>query len=101
MPLIYDYFTFTTKIEVDLEHDSKILPQFSIPKIYISKGDLSKRWYVYFSLRNPKTIKLERMANVNGQVNHYKTKEYRMSILFSYKKTYCFYENKALIHFFR
>ena len=39
------------------------------------------------------------MANVNSQVNQYKTKEYRMSILFSYRKTYCFYENKALILF--
>ena len=43
MPLIYDYLIFTTKIEVDLENDSKVLPQFLIPKIYTAKGDLSKR----------------------------------------------------------
>jgi integrase len=69
-----------------LEHDSKVLALFSSPKIYTAKGDLSKRWYIYFSFRNPKTRKLERMANVYGIVNQYKTKEARMSVLSSYRK---------------
>jgi integrase len=90
MQSIHEFLTFTSKIEHDLEHDSKVLPLFSSPKIYIAKGDLSKRWYVYFSFRNPKTGKLERMANVYGKVNHYKTKEARMSILSSYRKNLLF-----------
>ena len=86
MQSIHEFLIFTSKIEHDLEHDSKVLPLFSSPKIYTAKGDLSKRWYLYFSFRNPKTGKLERMANVYGKVNHYKTKEARMTVLTSYRK---------------
>jgi hypothetical protein len=86
MKSIYEYLIVTTKIEHDLEHDSKVLALFSSPKIYTAKGDLSKPWYIYFSFRNPKTGKLERMANLYGKVNQYKTKESRMSILSSYRK---------------
>lgn len=90
MPSIYEYLTLKVKnehdLEHDLEHDSQILPLFSTPKIYIAKGDLSKRWYVYYSYRNPKTGKLERMTNLYGRVNQYKTKEDRISILSYYKK---------------
>ncbi|WP_091893900.1 hypothetical protein [Polaribacter sp. KT25b] len=68
MQSIYDYLIFTTKIEHDLEHDSKILAPFSSPKFYTAKGDLSKRWYIYFSFRNPKKGKLERMENVYDKV---------------------------------
>ena len=50
------------------------------------KGDLSKRWYVYFAFRNLKTGKLDRMENVYGKVKHYKTKEYKVRILSSYRK---------------
>ncbi|ARV06081.1 hypothetical protein BTO04_04910 [Polaribacter sp. SA4-10] len=90
MQSIYEYLIFTTKIEHDLEHDSKVLPQFSAPKIYTAKGDLSKRWYVYFSFRNPQTGKLQRIANIYGKVNQYKTKESRMSVLSSYRKNLMF-----------
>ena len=90
MQSIYEYLIFTTKIEHDLEHDSKVLPLFSSPKIYTAKGDLSKRWYVYFSFRNPETGKLERMSNIYGKVNNYKTKERRMSVLSSYRKNLLF-----------
>jgi tRNA U38,U39,U40 pseudouridine synthase TruA len=86
MPSIYEHLTLTTEIEQDFEHDPKVLPLFSTPKIYTAKEDLSKRWYVYYYFRNPKTGKLERMANVYGKVNHYKTKESRMSLLSSYRK---------------
>lgn len=67
MQSIHEFLTFTTKIEHDLEHDLKVLPLFSTPKIYTAKGDLSKRWYVYFSFRNPETGKLIRMANIYGK----------------------------------
>jgi tRNA U38,U39,U40 pseudouridine synthase TruA len=86
MQSIYDYLISSTKTEHDLEHDSRILSQFSTPKIYTAKGDLTKRWYVYFYIRNPKTGKLDRMENVYGKVNHYKKKESRMRILSSYRK---------------
>lgn len=70
MPSIYEYITLNIANEYDLEydseHDSIILTQFSTPKIYIANGDLSKRWCVYYSYRNPKTGKLERMTNLYG-----------------------------------
>jgi hypothetical protein len=39
---------------------------FSVPKIYTAKGDLSKRWYVNFSFRNPETNKKEHSPQNNG-----------------------------------
>ena len=95
MQSIHKFLTFTPKIEHNLEHDSKVLPLFSSPKIYTAKGDLSKRWYLYFSFRNPKTGKLKRMANIYGKVNHYKTKEARMSVLSSYRKNLLFLLNQG------
>lgn len=71
MQSIHEFPTYTTKIE----HDLKVLPLFSSPKIYTAKGDLSKRWYVYFSFRNPKTGKLERQTNIKGDANKYLTKK--------------------------
>jgi integrase len=59
---------------------------FSNPKIYNAHGDLSKRWYVYFSFRNPETGKLERMKNIYGKSNIYKTKEDRLSVLTIYRR---------------
>ena len=59
----------------DLEHNLAHKTIFSTPKIYDAKGDLSKRWYVYFSYRNPKTGKLQRMKNIYGNTNLYKSKE--------------------------
>ncbi|MEE2801038.1 MAG: site-specific integrase, partial [Bacteroidota bacterium] len=68
------------------------MKQFSEPKIYtggvdIDKWDeltkeqqtkaLSKRWYVYFSFRNPETKKLVRQTNIHADVNHLKTKKER------------------------
>ena len=95
MQSIHKFLTFTSKIEHNLEHDSKVLPLFSSPKIYTAKGDLSKRWYLYFSFRNPKTGKLKRMANIYGKVNHYKTKEARISVLSSYRKNLLFLLNQG------
>ena len=41
---------------------------------------------MYFSFRNPKTGKLQRMKNIYGKVNLYKTKEDRLAVLSSYRK---------------
>ena len=73
-------------LEYNLEHDLTQKTRFSTPKIYNAKGDLSKRWYVYFSFRNPKTGKLERSKNIYGKANVYKTKEDRLSVLTTYRK---------------
>jgi len=77
MNTIYDMITFDHQNEHDLEHDSEHKKQFSPPKIFDADGDLAKRWYVYFSYRNPETGKLQRMKNIYGKANRYKTKAER------------------------
>jgi integrase len=59
---------------------------FSSPKIYSANGDLKKRWYIYFSYRDPETGKLKRVTPFYGNVNKYKTKEERLSVLVTYRK---------------
>ncbi|NIK93078.1 site-specific integrase [Mangrovimonas sp. CR14] len=54
---------------------------YSGPKIQDANGDLSKRWYVYFSYRNPETGKLERQTNLTGGANYFKTREERLAVL--------------------
>ncbi|WP_165734185.1 hypothetical protein [Polaribacter sp. 20A6] len=66
---IQEFLTFNSKIEHDLEHDLEHKRQFSLPKIYSAKENLSKRWYVYFSFRDPATGKLKRMQNIYGKAN--------------------------------
>lgn len=86
MQNIYELVTLEVQNEHDLEHDLTHKRLFSVPKIYDANGDLSKRWYLYFSYLNPKTGKLERMKNIYGKTNRYKTKEARYSVLSVYKK---------------
>ena len=81
-----EIITFEYQNEHVLEHDLQMKKNFSNPKIYTAKGDLSKRWYVYFSYRNPKTGKLDRMQNIYGKCNNYKNKEDRLSVLTAYRK---------------
>lgn len=90
MPSIHELIIFTRKIEHDLEHDLKNKPLFSSPKIYTADGDLSKRWYVYFSFQNPETGRMKRLGNIYGKANQYKTKEARLTILTSYRKNLLF-----------
>ncbi|HRB72450.1 tyrosine-type recombinase/integrase [Flavobacterium sp. UBA4197] len=52
---------------------SKLKKQYSEPKIYNAGGDLTKRWYVYFSFRNPETGKLERQPTVELGINSFTT----------------------------
>ncbi|MEN8123457.1 MAG: site-specific integrase [Bacteroidota bacterium] len=73
-------------LEHDLEHTMVEKRKFSKPKIYNAKGDLTKRWYVYFSFRNPETGKLQRMKNIYGKANNYKTKEGRLYVLSKYSR---------------
>lgn len=48
--------------------------QYTKPKIYDAGGDLSKRWYVYFSYRDPQTGKMVRQKPIYLGVNRkYKT----------------------------
>ena len=86
MHTLNEFLTFEHESEHVLEHNLLVKKLFSNPKIYIANGDLSKRWYVYFSFRNPKTGKLERMKNIYGIVNNYKSKEDRLSILTMYRR---------------
>lgn len=86
MQTLNDFLT----LEHDLEHNSEHIliqkKEYSIPKIYDAKGDLNKRWYVYFSYRDPKTNKLKRQKNIYGYANNYKNKEDRLTVLTSYRK---------------
>ena len=77
MSKIIDLLTKEYANAYDLAHKK----QFSLPKIYDANGDLSKRWYVYYSFRNPSTDKLERQTPVYSGVNLFKTlKERRGAI---------------------
>jgi len=61
-------------------------PLFSEPKIYDANGDISKRWYVYYSYRNPETGILVRQKPIYKGVNRYKTKFERLELLSKYRK---------------
>jgi len=58
MSYLNEFLTFEQRSEHDLEHDLSKRPQFSTPKIYTANGNLSKRWYVYFSFQVHKGIKI-------------------------------------------
>ncbi|WP_055448558.1 tyrosine-type recombinase/integrase [Lacinutrix mariniflava] len=79
--------TFAYDSEYDNAYDLKIKKNYSSPKIYDANGDLSKRWYVYFSFRHPETGKLKRVTPFYGDANTYKNKEDRLEILIQYRKT--------------
>jgi integrase len=54
-------------------YDLILLKLFSTPKIYTSNDDPSKRWYIYFSFRNPKSGKMERQTPIYAGINKHKT----------------------------
>ena len=87
MLTLNELLIFDTQNEHDSEHDLSKKKNYSVPKIYNSNGDINKRWYVYFSYRNPETGKLQRIKNIYGIANKYKTKEERMSVLVMYRNT--------------
>ncbi|WP_237332412.1 tyrosine-type recombinase/integrase [Zobellia amurskyensis] len=86
MPNFKELLTFEYKNEYESAYDLSVKRNFSNPKIYSANGDLKKRWYVYFSFRNPKSGKLVRQTPFYGDANKYHTKEDRLSILVTYRK---------------
>jgi len=87
MSTLNELITFEYGIAYDSEYTLTQKPKFSNPKIYSGKGDLSKRWYVYFYYRNEETGRLKLATPIYGAANKYKTKEERMSVLLMYRKT--------------
>ena len=87
MLTLNELLIFDTQNEHDYEHDLSKNINFSNPKIYNANGDIKKRWYVYFSYRNPDTGKLQRIKNIYGLANKYKTKEDRLSVLVMYRRS--------------
>ncbi|WP_431137375.1 tyrosine-type recombinase/integrase [Psychroserpens mesophilus] len=69
-----------------LEHSLSKKKNYSTPKIYSANGNLKKRWYVYYSYRNPESGILQRMKNVYGGANRYNTKEDRLIVLSIYRE---------------
>ncbi|MGJ5643545.1 tyrosine-type recombinase/integrase [Formosa sp. S-31] len=67
-------------------YDLSLKKKYSKPKIYTAKGDLNKRWYVYFSYRDPKSGKLKMQTPFYGNANQHKTKEERLAALGIYSK---------------
>ena len=61
--------------EHDFEHKVIQKKRYSEPKIYDANGDLSKRWYVYFSFRKIVDGSLERFPNNIYSPQHYDKKE--------------------------
>ena len=61
--------------EHDFEHDLKEKKKYSEPKIYDADGDLSKRWYVYFSFRKTADLTLIRFPNNMYAPQHLDKKE--------------------------
>ncbi|HTO35196.1 MAG TPA: hypothetical protein VLZ72_03095 [Flavobacterium sp.] len=65
---------FEYVFEYDFEYDFKRMERkHSEVKIFDANGDLSKRWYIYFSYRNPATGKLERQPYIDAGINQHKT----------------------------
>ncbi|WP_158850550.1 tyrosine-type recombinase/integrase [Algibacter sp. L1A34] len=81
-----EFITFEHENEHDLEHTLAHKKDFSVPKIYNANGNLAKRWYVYFSFRDPKTGRLKRMKNIYGAANSHKNKEDRLALLTRYRR---------------
>jgi len=83
---ISDLLIFEYEKEYSFEYRFKVKRSYSDPKIYTAKDDLKKRWYVYYSYRDPKTGRLKKMPPIYGNVNYYKTKSERLNILMSFQR---------------
>ncbi|XCF07251.1 phage integrase N-terminal SAM-like domain-containing protein [Tamlana crocina] len=87
MLTIKQILTFAYDSEYESAYDLSEKRPFSQPKIYTGNGDLNKRWYVYFSFRDPGTCRLKRQTPIYGNANGYKTKEERLAVLTVLQKT--------------
>ncbi len=72
MPNLNELLAIKYQNEYESAYDLPMKRNFSNPKIYSANGDLKKRWYVYFSFRDPKNGKLKRFTPVYGKVNIWK-----------------------------
>ena len=81
MTFLNEIVNFEYESEYANEYDLSLKPKFSTPKIQSYKGNLKKRWYVYYSYRNPETGKMKRISPIYASANKFKTKEDRMTIL--------------------
>jgi len=61
------------KVAYDSAYEMPQKKLYSEPKIFDHGGDPAKRWYVYFSFRNPDSGKMERQPTVDTGINQYKT----------------------------
>jgi len=50
--------------------------QYSIPRLCVCKGDLSKSWYVYFNFTDEATGE-KKLCRFKDEINHFKTKRER------------------------
>lgn len=67
------------KLAYEKSYDSKLKKQYSEPAIEDFGGDLAKKWYVYFSFRNPDSGKLVRQTPIYTGLHMHKTKKDRMA----------------------
>ncbi len=86
MHTIFDFLAQELQNEYESEYDLTLKKNYSAPKIYTANGDLSKRWYVYFSYRDSDSGKLKRQTPIYSNANKFKTKEERLSVLVTYRK---------------
>ncbi|QHI39280.1 hypothetical protein IMCC3317_46900 [Kordia antarctica] len=84
-PFIIFSFNEILKNEYVIEYNLTGQRQFSDPKIYDAGGDLNKRWYVYYSYRDPETGKLKRQPAIYKGANRFKTKCEHLEILMAFK----------------
>ena len=71
MSTLNELITFEYGIAYDSAYSLTQKSLFSNPKIYTAKGDLSKRWYVYFYYRNKETGRLKLVTPIYGIANKY------------------------------
>lgn len=57
-----------------------------LPKIYSADGDLTKKWFVYYSAINPLTDKLERVRT-KSNINSYSTAKERLDAAYNLQQT--------------
>lgn len=61
------------QIEYVSEYGFEMKKQYSGPYIFNAGGNLNKRWYIYYSFRNPQTGYLERQPYIDMGINQHKT----------------------------
>lgn len=67
--------------EYVFEYDLVKKKDYSGPTMYDAAGDLGKRWYVYYSFRNPATGYLERQPPIYSIINDFDTVRERRAAL--------------------